>query len=67
MVTIDVGGISDERMLHLLLKRELRFPDVYGMDWAASWDPITGLVALGASVPSSPTRGRRDGGRPASR
>ncbi|MEU1181239.1 barstar family protein [Streptomyces sp. NPDC005820] len=46
MVTIDVGGTADERMLHLLLKRELRFPDFYGMNWAAFWDAITGLVEI---------------------
>ncbi|MER5430563.1 barstar family protein [Streptomyces sp. NPDC002588] len=46
MVTIDVGGVADERMLHLLLKRELRFPDFYGMNWAAFWDAITGLVEI---------------------
>ncbi|MFE1923893.1 barstar family protein [Streptomyces asoensis] len=46
MVTLDVGGTADERMLHLLLKRELRFPDFYGMNWDAFWDAITGLVEI---------------------
>ncbi|KUN76674.1 barstar family protein [Streptomyces griseoruber] len=46
MVTIDVGGVADEYMLHLLLKRELRFPDFYGMNWDAFWDSITGLVQI---------------------
>ncbi|MET7560625.1 barstar family protein [Streptomyces sp. NPDC058232] len=46
MITIDVCGVIDERALHLLLKRELRFPDFYGMNWDAFWDAITGLVSI---------------------
>ncbi|MGW0872440.1 barstar family protein [Streptomyces sp. NPDC002740] len=46
MVSIDVGGVADERMLHLLLKRELGFPDFYGMNWDAFWDSIAGLVQI---------------------
>ncbi|WP_127361563.1 barstar family protein [Actinacidiphila soli] len=46
MVTIDVGAVADERALHLLLKRELGFPDFYGMNWDAFWDAIAGLVAI---------------------
>ncbi|MGW5124687.1 barstar family protein [Streptomyces sp. NPDC004069] len=46
MITIDVSGVTDERALHLLLKRELGFPDFYGMNWAAFWDAITGLVQI---------------------
>ncbi|WP_406428142.1 barstar family protein [Streptomyces sp. NBC_00147] len=44
MITIDVSGLTDERALHLLLKRELGFPDFYGSNWDAFWDAITGLV-----------------------
>lgn len=46
MITIDVSGVADERALHLLLKRELSFPDFYGMNWDAFWDAITGLVRI---------------------
>jgi RNAse (barnase) inhibitor barstar len=46
VISIDVSGIADERALHLLLKRELGFPDFYGMNWAAFWDAITGLVRI---------------------
>ncbi|MFF0158713.1 barstar family protein [Streptomyces sp. NPDC005263] len=46
MITIDVSEVTDERALHLLLKRELGFPDFYGMNWAAFWDAITGLVRI---------------------
>ncbi|MFK0117547.1 barstar family protein [Streptomyces sp. NPDC090994] len=42
MITIDVGEVTDERALHLLLKRELGFPDFYGMNW----DAVTGLVNI---------------------
>ncbi|MEU2605993.1 barstar family protein [Streptomyces albus] len=34
-ITIDVSEVTDERALHLLLKRELGFPDFYGMNWDA--------------------------------
>lgn len=46
MITIDVSDVIDERALHLLLKRELGFPDFYGMNWDAFWDAITGLVSI---------------------
>ncbi|MBK3634640.1 barstar family protein [Streptomyces sp. MBT97] len=46
MITIDVSKVTDERALHLLLKRELGFPDFYGMNWDAFWDAITGLVGV---------------------
>ncbi|MFJ6295375.1 barstar family protein [Streptomyces griseoviridis] len=46
MITIDVSEVTDERALHLLLKRELGFPDFYGMNWDAFWDAITGLVNI---------------------
>lgn len=42
MIVIDVSEVSDERSLHLLLMRELRFPEFYGMNW----DAITGLVSI---------------------
>ncbi|MEU6540552.1 barstar family protein [Streptomyces sp. NPDC047000] len=41
MITIDVSEVTDERALHLLLKRELGFPDFYGMNWDAFRDAIT--------------------------
>ncbi|OEJ95841.1 CPCC family cysteine-rich protein [Streptomyces thermolilacinus] len=45
-VVIDVGAVSSDRDLHGLLKRELGFPAFYGMNWAAFWDAITGLVEI---------------------
>ncbi|MFC9530281.1 barstar family protein [Streptomyces sp. NPDC057717] len=46
MITIDVSEVRDEGSLHLLLIRELDFPEFYGMNWAAFWDAITGLVSI---------------------
>ena len=46
MITIDVGEVPDERALHLLLMRDLGFPDFYGKNWAAFWDAITALVPI---------------------
>jgi len=46
IVSIDVGNIQDSSELHSLLKKELEFPDFYGMNWDAFWDAITGLVEL---------------------
>ncbi|MDP9950352.1 MULTISPECIES: barstar family protein [Streptomyces] len=46
MITIDVSEVSDERSLHLLLMRELDFPEFYGRNWDAFWDAITGLVSI---------------------
>ncbi|MFH9852635.1 barstar family protein [Streptomyces althioticus] len=46
MITIDVSEVTDERALHLLLMRELGFPDFYGKNWDAFWDAITGLVSI---------------------
>ena len=45
-VIIDVTNIYDERDFHELLKKELGFPEFYGMNWGAFWDAITGLVEL---------------------
>lgn len=46
VITIDVSEVSDERALHLLLMRELDFPEFYGRNWDAFWDAITGLVSI---------------------
>ncbi len=45
-VVIDVGALHSERELHGLLKQQLGFPSFYGMNWAAFWDAITGLVEM---------------------
>ncbi|MFE9859893.1 barstar family protein [Streptomyces sp. NPDC005780] len=46
MLTIDVGSVTDERGLHATLAQALHFPGFYGMNWAAFWDAITGLVEI---------------------
>ncbi|MFF9839264.1 barstar family protein [Streptomyces sp. NPDC013740] len=45
-MVIDVGSVRSERDLHGVLRRELGFPSFYGMNWAAFWDAITGLVEM---------------------
>ncbi len=45
-VTIDVANITNSKQLHSLLKKNLDFPDFYGMNWDAFWDAITGLVEM---------------------
>jgi RNAse (barnase) inhibitor barstar len=46
LITIDVSGVLDERGLHAVLAQSLHFPSFYGMNWAAFWDAITGLVEI---------------------
>ena len=46
VVIINVESITDITQLHILLKKELNFPEFYGMNWDAFWDAITGLVEL---------------------
>ncbi|MEU3030985.1 barstar family protein [Streptomyces incarnatus] len=50
MVTIDVTSVRDESGLRDLLKRKLDFLDLYGHNWSASWDVISGLVLIPAHV-----------------
>ena len=45
-IIIDITEISDSKELQLVLKKELGFPDFYGLNWDAFWDAITGLVEL---------------------
>ncbi|WP_198659094.1 barstar family protein [Nocardiopsis sp. FIRDI 009] len=45
-VTIALHDVSSARGLQRLLKQELGFPDMYGHNWDAFWDAITGLVQL---------------------
>ena len=46
MITIDVSAVGDERELHAVLAVTLHFPSIYGMNWDAFWDAITGLVQI---------------------
>lgn len=45
-IILDVSKVKTSSDLHKTLKTELGFPDFYGMNWAAFWDSITGLVEL---------------------
>ncbi|MGW5876069.1 barstar family protein [Nocardiopsis terrae] len=49
-VTIALHDVSSARGLQRLLKRELGFPDMYGHNWDAFWDAITGLVQLPGAI-----------------
>lgn len=46
IIIIDVTEIRASRDLQGILKKELNFPEFYGMNWDAFWDAITGLVEL---------------------
>ena len=43
---IDITEIKSSKELQKKLKKELAFPEFYGMNWEAFWDAITGLVEL---------------------
>lgn len=45
-ILLDVSRVVAPADLHMILKRQLDFPDVYGMNWNAFWDAITGMVKL---------------------
>ena len=46
LVIIDLYAVVSEKQLHSLLKKNLGFPDFYGMNWDAFWDSISGLVEM---------------------
>lgn len=46
LVTIDVTNVTNSNQLHSLLKKNLDFPDFYGMNWDSFWDAITGLIEM---------------------
>ena len=46
LVTIDLSDINTARQLHASLAAALAFPSIYGMNWDAFWDAITGLVDM---------------------
>ncbi|MDA3642826.1 barstar family protein [Saccharopolyspora indica] len=41
-----LSEVETPGQLHLVLKRSFGFPHMYGMNWDAFWDAITGLVEL---------------------
>ena len=45
-MTIDLTGIDTKAAFHGLMKRELGFPDWYGVSWDAFWDAIIAVVEL---------------------
>lgn len=49
-MTIDLTAIDTKASFHLLMKRELHFPDWYGVSWDAFWDAIIAVVDMPDSV-----------------
>jgi RNAse (barnase) inhibitor barstar len=45
-IIIDLSSVKTIDDLHFVLKKELCFPEFYGMNWDAFWDAITGLVSM---------------------
>ncbi|TKI54924.1 ribonuclease inhibitor [Brevibacillus antibioticus] len=45
-ILLDISRVVAPADLHIILKRKLDFPDVYGMNWNAFWDAITRMVKL---------------------
>ncbi|APA69032.1 barstar family protein [Janthinobacterium sp. 1_2014MBL_MicDiv] len=45
-VRIDLSEIHSPRQLHAALAAALGFPAIYGMNWDAFWDAVTGLVDM---------------------
>ena len=45
-VTIDLSAINSPHQLHAALAAAPGFPAMYGMNWDAFWDAITGLVDM---------------------
>ncbi|OBV39677.1 barstar family protein [Janthinobacterium psychrotolerans] len=45
-IRIDLSQVTSARQLHAALARALDFPTLYGNNWDAFWDAITGLVSM---------------------
>ena len=43
---IDLSRVMSARQLHAVLAEALDFPAIYGNNWDAFWDAITGLVEM---------------------
>jgi ribonuclease inhibitor len=50
IIIVDGERIVTEKMLHNLFKKELNFPEYYGMNLYALWDFITGHAELPIKV-----------------
>jgi len=52
-MTVDLSHIDTKAAFHLLMKRELGFPEWYGVGWVswdAFWDAIIAVVEMPDSV-----------------
>jgi len=46
ILSIDLANLKTIEGLHSTFKNKLSFPDLYGMNWDAFWDCITGVVKM---------------------
>jgi ribonuclease inhibitor len=49
-MTLDLTGIDTKAAFHMLVKRELSFPDWYGVSWDAFWGAIIAVVEMPDTV-----------------
>jgi RNAse (barnase) inhibitor barstar len=49
-MTIDLTHVTTKAAFHMLMKRELHFPDWYGVSWDAFWDAIIAVVEMPDTV-----------------
>ena len=49
-MTIDLIHVNTKAAFHYLMKRELDFPDWYGVSWDAFWDAIIAVVEMPACL-----------------
>jgi len=45
-VQVDLSAVITSAELHEILEHALEFPALYGRNWNAFWDAITGLVPM---------------------
>jgi ribonuclease inhibitor len=45
-MTIDLTNVDSKAAFHMTMKRELGFPDWYGVSWDAFWDAIIAVVEM---------------------
>ena len=45
-MTIDLTGMATKAAFHQTMKRQLGFPDWYGVNWDAFWDAIIAVVEM---------------------
>ena len=44
LYTLDFSNVNYINEVHQIIKKELDFPDHYGMNWSAFWDCLTDMI-----------------------